>query len=404
MVPMREAVRTRRRLEWGAALALVLCVQGAWPGGLAVAQNVPEVQTAESAGQDNAATPFAAQLAAAQQQLKNRGAILEQEIRGVTDSLNAVDAQLRKGQTPELRASFDDLNDRREALRSELGQLQSLVGVYQDANDVAARAESDAAELRNFRDALTHGEIKFRAGEIAVLEAKIRQLFSVQRSLQGQEAGRNRRLQEIEGELKRADAKRQGTLEQERNVLLAYQETEGGRRSAMEARLNLLQAELEAAQRLSHMPVSRPATQSAPSTEVAAIETANKRKLANELALDARDRLGYDRQQWTETERQLEQARRKGEDTDALEESLQYWTEMEEYETRCLRQAALKKQEAQLDQRIAELGSAHPAGYGGDRECSGRPGGLYRPEAADAGGGVPVGRRCGHQRGRAIEW
>lgn len=299
--------------------------------------------------------PFTAQLAAARQQLQQRSPELTAALNTAAEKLKALEKQMQGNQSPELLANYDDLVRRREALRSELAQLQELVDVYQGAIDAYTRTASDRKELEDLRAAQPGLSREFRSGDVPTFEAKLQQQRSVQRQQRDQEADRARRLTEIEAELKTADAEELDKLERERMVLLARQETQAVRREATEARLALLQAELEVARQLPEAPASRPATASAPSTEVAALAARVKQELADELALDARGRLAEARQQKAKVQRQIQEARRNGEDLARLQESLQYWTESEDQETRALRLSGLQKQEAQLQQQLVEM-------------------------------------------------
>ncbi|GMU21323.1 MAG: hypothetical protein AMXMBFR13_14160 [Phycisphaerae bacterium] len=314
----------------------------------------PAVESPAGNGLD---LPFEDQLGSARRRLAERREPLEKTLRETSEALKNVEADLKERKSPELLSREQELTRRLELLEAELDELQTVASAWQTAAEAYQEMQRLRKEQAELTAAMARKAVRFQAGDTAVLEAQLQQTRSVLKSLAEQEASRRQRLAEIEGELQNPEVKNRGLFESEARKLRAQLESEPTRRAAVEARRELQEARLTAARELGEITTTQPTTQqaTAPSTAAAALEAQNKQRLAKELELEARDRLAYVRQQIADMDQQRQEAVQQGEDTEKLENSIQYWRETEQYEIRRVRQAAIKKREAEQREDIAEL-------------------------------------------------
>ena len=298
-----------------------------------------------------------ARLGASERALTDRSPAIEARLEAIAADLD----KLEKGRTTLSESALAErkagLEAERAALQNELRYLESAKTAWQAAVDASQSAAGFRRRSAQFETDQQRKPAEFVPADVERMKSDLTRVQGDRVAIEKGETARSKRLADLAGQLDKGDGRERPALLAEQAALQAETEEARHKRAALDAERALLTARLEAAGRaLGDSTSTQPTTTStAPAPEKEEAAARAKKKLAEKLQAEARDRLGYAQARLEEVQSRLEAAAPDADHAAQLENDREYWQRVEAYEKRRIEQAELHKRTAQGKQEIAQL-------------------------------------------------
>ncbi len=287
------------------------------------------------------------QLTASQKALDARSGELQELLEEIATSLQGLDDAGESIPAAEVTEQKDALTTERAALQDKVKFLESAPTSWQAALDACEHAAQLRKERGELQASGQPGPEDCTPSAVAALRTQLDAIPRTDAAHDETQEVRAKRLAELQKLIDTADEQSKDLYEIERRALTAQAESARKKRAVHAAERDLLEAKLAACGEPVVQASPVPAPEGTEDSEPEEIAADAKKKLAEQLDAEARDRLAFARSRLDEIEDLLAQASAEGQDTAPLENNREYWRRVETYERRRLEQAELQKRLAQ---------------------------------------------------------
>jgi small conductance mechanosensitive channel len=295
------------------------------------------------------------QLTASQETLAERNPELQERLQAIAASLRGLEDEGESIAATKLAEQKDTLITERATLQNELKFLESGHTAWQAALDACENAARFRQELAQFQAGGQPRAEDFVASDVTALQAQLDQIQSAGAAQEEPEEVRTLRLAQLAELIETADEQARHVHELERAALAAQAESARQKRAVHDAERDLLEAKLAAVPEAAGEASTIQATTATKAPEADEADALNKKRLAEQLDAEARNRLDFARSRLDEIEERLVRASADEHDKARLENDREYWRRVETYEQRRLQQAELHKRSAQQKEAIGQL-------------------------------------------------